>query len=95
MSDSDSTTTAPTPVDLLISGCDVVCLDDTDRVLRDGAIAVDDSRIVWIGAASEAAQLYAPTNTLDGGGKIAMPGLIDGHVHTTQQLLRGRIAALD
>ena len=94
MSDSDSTTTAPTPVDLLISGCDVVCLDDTDRVLRDGAIAVDDSRIVWIGAASEAAQLYAPTNTLDGGGKIAMPGLIDGHVHTTQQLLRGRIAAL-
>ena len=91
MADTD---TAPTPADLLIAGCDVVCLDAADTVVRDAAIAINGSRIEWIGPAGEAARRFAAAETLDGRGKIAMPGLIDGHVHATQQLLRGRIAAL-
>ena len=87
------TNTAPAPVDLLITGCDVVCLDDADTVLRNAAIAVTGGRIAWIGDAADAGSSNA-TRTIDGTGMIAMPGLVDGHVHTTQQLLRGRIAAL-
>ena len=83
----------PATVDLLIRGCDVVCLNEADTILRDGAIALSGNRIAWIGASADAAAISAAT-TVDGAGKIAMPGLIDGHVHTTQQLLRGRIAAL-
>lgn len=29
---------------------------------------------------------------IDGKGKLVMPGMVDGHTHTCQQLLRGRVA---
>jgi 5-methylthioadenosine/S-adenosylhomocysteine deaminase len=85
----------PQAVDLLLSGCDVVTIDGRDTVIRDGAIAVEGNRIVWIGKASAARRRVKPKSTIDGSGQIAMPGLIDGHVHTAQTLLRGKIAEID
>lgn len=85
---------APLPVDLLITGADVVTFDDHDNVVLDGAIAILGNKIVWIGKASEAAALYAPKQTVKASGQIAMPGLIDAHYHTGQQLLRGKLAAI-
>ncbi|MFC6646280.1 amidohydrolase family protein [Granulicella cerasi] len=85
---------APTPIDLLITGCDVVTFDDHDTVLLDGAIAVQGKKIAWIGKASEAAALYNAKETINGSGMIAMPGLIDAHYHTGQQLLRGKLASI-
>lgn len=82
------------PVDLLIKGCDAVTLDDAGAVISDAAIAVAGSRIVWIGPTSLAGRLPRPASVLDGAGRIALPGLIDAHVHTAQQLLRGKLAEL-
>lgn len=31
-------------------------------------------------------------NTINGKGKLLMPGLVDGHTHCCQQLLRGRVS---
>jgi 5-methylthioadenosine/S-adenosylhomocysteine deaminase len=87
--------TAPLKADLLISGCDVVTIDGKNRVIENGALAVKGNKIVWIGKASAAKRSVAATSTLDGSGQIAMPGLIDGHVHTAQTLLRGKIAEID
>lgn len=87
------TTQPPQSIDTLIKGCDVVTFDAANRVLSDGAIAIDKGRIVWIGSSAEAARFTAATN-LDGGGKLALPGLIDAHFHTGQQLLRGKLQAL-
>lgn len=89
---------APVPeataeLDLLIRGCAIVTMDGDSRVIDDGAIAIAGSRIQWLGPASEAAQLRAES-TIDARGLIAMPGMIDAHFHTAQQLLRGKIAAL-
>ena len=81
-------------VDLLITGCEVVCLDDAGTIIRDGAIAVRGDCIVWIGSASDAASRLLPLSSINGSGQIAMPGMIDGHVHTGQQLLRGKIAEI-
>jgi 5-methylthioadenosine/S-adenosylhomocysteine deaminase len=81
-------------VDILVHGCAVVTMDDAGTVLDDGAIAIAGSAIAWVGAASEARGRFDPATTLDGRGRIAMPGLIDGHVHTGQQLLRGKLAQL-
>ena len=81
-------------VDLLIRGADIVCLDAAGTVVPDGAIAVSGSRIRWIGPAADAGRLFDAASTVDGSGRIAMPGLIDTHVHTAQHLLRGKIAEI-
>lgn len=88
------TGTAPQKVDLLLSGCDVVTIDARNSVIRDGAVAVRGNKIVWIGKASAARRHVTAASTLDGAGQIAMPGLIDGHVHTAQTLLRGKLAEI-
>ena len=84
---------APRRVDILVRGCDVVTLDDAGSVLRDAAIAIAGGRIAWIGPVGDAGGFSADT-VLDGTGRIAMPGLIDTHVHTAQQLLRGKLSEL-
>ena len=86
--------TGPQAVDLLITGCDIVTIDGKNRVIRDGAIAVKKNKIAWMGKASAARRAVTATSTIDGAGQIAMPGMIDGHVHTAQQLLRGKIAEI-
>lgn len=40
---------------------------------------------------SRTAQTLFPDQTLDGRGKLLMPGLADCHMHTGQQLLKGRV----
>jgi 5-methylthioadenosine/S-adenosylhomocysteine deaminase len=69
-------------------------MDDHNTVLKDAAIGIEHGRIVWIGDRSEATKLFVAKSILDGTGRIAMPGLIDAHVHTAQQLLRGKLSEL-
>lgn len=94
MSTAASAPGAPQRVDILVSGCAVVTMDDANTVLDDGAIAIADGAIAWVGSAADARGRFEAATTLDGRGRIAMPGLIDGHVHTGQQLLRGKLAQL-
>ncbi|MFM9888554.1 MAG: amidohydrolase family protein, partial [Burkholderiales bacterium] len=88
------TTGPPEEVDLLIDGADIVCVDPASTVVRGGVIAIADRRIHWIGSSEDARGRFRARSTIDGRDLIAMPGLIDGHVHTAQQLLRGKIVAL-
>jgi 5-methylthioadenosine/S-adenosylhomocysteine deaminase len=81
-------------VDLLITDAKVLTFDDNSTVLLDGAIAIAGNTIVWMGKASETTRLFRAAETLRAGGMIAMPGLIDCHVHTAQQFLRGKLASL-
>ena len=82
------------PIDLLITGCSVACFDAVGTVVSDGAIAVTGNRITWVGSAREAAEQFATKETLHAPDTIAMPGLIDCHVHTAQQFLHGKLQAL-
>jgi 5-methylthioadenosine/S-adenosylhomocysteine deaminase len=84
----------PGLVDILVTGCDVVAVDERNTIIRDGAIAIDGGRILWIGKAKDAPALYRGRSVLDGSGQIALPGLIDAHFHTAQQLLRGKLAEI-
>src|ERR1700733_803132 len=81
-------------VDLLITEAEVLTFDDPNTVLRDGAIAIGGNLIVWVGKTSEAAELFRAKDTLRANGMIAMPGLVDCHVHTAQQFLRGKLSSL-
>lgn len=84
----------PEDADRLIRGCDIVTLDDENTVIKNGAIAVSGGRISWIGTDAETSGIRFRGDVIDGSGKIAMPGMIDAHVHTAQQLLRGKLAEL-
>ena len=81
-------------VDLLVAGPDLVTMDGERRTIPNGAIAVRGGRIAWLGPAEEAARRFTAAERLDAAGRVALPGLIDTHFHTGQQLLRGKIIEL-
>ena len=75
---------------LLVRDADwIVTMDRDRRIIRDGAVAIRDDRIVAVGRTAEVARSFVPERTLVAAGKLVMPGLIDTHVHNAQQLGRG------
>lgn len=67
--------------DSLWYGADLVTMRDGHyNLVTDGAIAVQDGKIAWIGARSDAQHLPARQRT-DFGGGIITPGLVDCHTH--------------
>ncbi|MEP6679410.1 MAG: imidazolonepropionase [Betaproteobacteria bacterium] len=49
--------------------------------IRDGAIAVRDGRIAWLGRRADIPAGSTARSTEDGGGRWLLPGLIDCHTH--------------
>jgi 5-methylthioadenosine/S-adenosylhomocysteine deaminase len=84
----------PQQIDLLIHGAYVVAFDEAGTEVKDAAIAIEGDSIVWVGPASEAASRFIAKDKLDASGLIAMPGFVDGHLHTAQQFLHGKLAAI-
>lgn len=78
------------PDRILIENADwIVTMDPDRRIIRDGAIAIEKDRIVDIGLHRDVASKFKADKTIDARGKFVIPGLIDTHVHVTQQLGRG------
>lgn len=50
-------------------------------LIRDGAVAVNEGRMVWIGQASHLPDDISGASTTDLGGRLVTPGLIDCHTH--------------
>lgn len=50
-------------------------------LIRGGAIAAQDGRIVWLGRAQDLPASYADGDMISGGDKFLTPGLIDCHTH--------------
>lgn len=53
-------------------------------IIKNGAIAIGDEKIVWIGYHNEIPKEYSSLQALkiiDAKGKVVMPGLIDSHTH--------------
>lgn len=77
-------------VDLLVEHATVVTVDDGDRVVHDGAVAVRDGAIVHVGATADVRALVAgATETVDARGGIVLPGLVNAHAHLAMTLFRG------
>jgi len=75
--------------DLLIKNCRVLKPDFS--VLEDADLCVNGNRITLIGHNSRKKDAYKTKEVIDGSGKLAMPGFVDGHTHAAQQLLRGSV----
>ncbi len=67
----------------------VVTLDSRRRVIPDGAIMIEGSRIIDVGRTNELHSKYTPEQRIDASRKLLIPGLIDCHVHLAQALIRG------
>ncbi|XP_076885629.1 uncharacterized protein LOC143535193 [Bidens hawaiensis] len=69
----------------------IVTMDDQLRVFRKGGIAIENDRIVAIGQSSDIVRQYSSNShqIIDLHGHFLLPGLINTHVHTSQQLARG------
>jgi 5-methylthioadenosine/S-adenosylhomocysteine deaminase len=83
--------TLPQPCDLIVGGDLVLTLDEQGRILRNGALAVSDGRIVDIGPAGEIEARWSATTHVDGKGRLVMPGLVNVHNHTPLMITRGMI----
>jgi 5-methylthioadenosine/S-adenosylhomocysteine deaminase len=76
-------------VDSLLVNAIVLTMDDNMKRYEPGALAVQDDRITAVGPEGELKSLYTSSQTIDCGGKVLMPGLVNAHTHVPMTLLRG------
>ncbi len=72
--------------DLLLTNGLVLTMDPQFTVYRPGAVAVTGDSIVAVGPDPLA---YRAAETIDCGGRVVMPGLVNAHTHVPMTLLRG------
>jgi 5-methylthioadenosine/S-adenosylhomocysteine deaminase len=76
-------------VDLLLTNAHILTMDEKLTQYESGAIAITGNSIVAVGPEAEIKKEYSAKETLDCGGKILMPGLVNAHTHVPMTLLRG------
>ncbi|WP_227761896.1 amidohydrolase family protein [Zhaonella formicivorans] len=74
--------------DILIKDC--ALMTPELNIVEGQAVAITDTKIAEIGPSTELTAKYGAETIISGKGKLLMPGLVDAHTHTCQQLLRGR-----
>jgi imidazolonepropionase len=67
--------------DVLFTNVHLATMADGYGEIRDGAIAVKDGRIAWLGRQADMPAGAAAQTVHDGGGSWLTPGLIDCHTH--------------
>ena len=76
-------------VDVLLTNAHVLTMDEHLSQYNPGALAVVDNSIAAVGPEAEIKKEYLGRETIDCGGKVLMPGLINAHTHVPMTLLRG------
>jgi 5-methylthioadenosine/S-adenosylhomocysteine deaminase len=81
----------PANIDSLIHDADYVVTMNKDReILKKGAVAVHKGKILEVGKSRDLVKKYTNVNNkIRARDRLVMPGLINAHMHSTQQLARG------
>jgi len=58
-------------------------------VIKDGAVVVEDDRIIDLGKTSDLKRKYLGYEKINAKGKVVIPGLVNTHHHAAMSLLRG------
>jgi 5-methylthioadenosine/S-adenosylhomocysteine deaminase len=75
---------------LLIHNCPVICVNAENDTFESGYILIVDDRISMVKDGPPPAKLINEADeAIDADGLVLMPGLINGHVHLQQTLVRG------
>jgi 5-methylthioadenosine/S-adenosylhomocysteine deaminase len=76
-------------VDYIIRADYVLPMDEGLAVIKDGAIAIKDTKILKVGTSQEIIGRYAPRMVINGKHKVVFPGLINTHTHAAMVFFRG------
>jgi len=79
----------PILADLVVKNGVVVTCDPRDRIIRNGAVAIQGSRIVAIGTVEELEKVWKADREIDAKGMVVTPGLVNSHTHLSMTLFRG------
>lgn len=83
------------PVPLVVRGDYVLTMNKDLTVIEDGAVVVSGERILRVGPWEEIRNRYRASEVIPGKGRVVMPGLVNGHTHTSMTLFRGMVDDLD
>ena len=70
-------------------------MDQEKRVILNGAVAIDKSKIIAVGTKSEIWGKFTSKQNINADGKVIIPGLINAHTHVPMTLFRGIADDLD
>jgi 5-methylthioadenosine/S-adenosylhomocysteine deaminase len=79
----------PRQVSLVVTGGTVVTVDAANRIVPNGAVAIDGTDIVAVDTAQNVALQFSGRETIDASNQIVLPGLINTHTHAAMVLYRG------
>lgn len=65
----------------------VISLDENDRIFSDGAVVIQDGKIMEVNKTSRIEKKYKADRVINARGKVVLPGLINAHMHSG--LIRG------
>lgn len=69
-------------VDILVKNGLILTMNGSRQIIRDGAIAIENDRIVEVGKSSDLTRSYKAERVLDASGRLVMPELVCTHCHT-------------
>src|SRR3954451_4897301 len=75
--------------DLLITGGTVVTMDQSRRVIGNGAVAIKGGEIVAVGDSAVISRRCTARQTISARCKVVIPGLINTHTHFPTSLFCG------
>ncbi len=75
--------------DLLFTNAIVLTMDERFNLYEPGALSVLGDSILAVGPEADLRQNTTAQQTVDCGGKVLMPGLVNAHTHVPMTLLRG------
>jgi len=74
---------------VIYDNCTVFTMDPERRILVDAALAVDGTSIAAVGKSADVRAARAGDEVRDLKGWLVLPGMVDGHLHLPQAMLRG------
>ncbi|HBB92423.1 MAG: hypothetical protein A2X22_10435 [Bacteroidetes bacterium GWF2_49_14] len=75
--------------DLILSGGQILTLNEQMAVIAEGAVCVDQGKIIFVGATSEVPPGWSFRKRVNLAGKIVMPTFFNSHNHAAMSIFRG------
>ncbi len=77
-------------IDLLISGCLAVTVNDEFSIIENAGIAINNGKIIAIDKVENiSTEIYKPRKIIFAANKMAIPGLVNAHTHAAMVYFRG------